>query len=181
MIYYKKAFTLLELMVWIAIISIISLWISNLYWSNIPDKQRLDIFTNKVISIIDSVKNYALVWKWIWQYIETPKYYKIDISTGSYLRTYYNTWIIDTLFYPLSIDTFTSSYSIKSITCKNLDLTNLSTTNAISIFYEWSTISLSWCIDNYQKIVDIELFFKWFTNIIRLNSISWVLEEIKKQ
>jgi hypothetical protein len=178
MIYQKKAFTLIELIVWISIIWFISLWISRLYWSNIPDRQRLDIFTNKIVWVVDSVKNYSLVWKWIWVDLVTPQYFKIEISTGSYIKTYYNTWFTDILFSALSIDNFGEYYKINNIVCKNLDLTNTSSTNNIKISYQWSNISLSWCIDNYQKIVDIELFYKWFEKTLRLNTINWVLEEI---
>lgn len=179
MIYQKKAFTLIELIVWIAIISLISLWISKLYWSNIPDKQRLDLFTNKLIWIIDSVKNYSLVWKWIWTNLETPKYFKIELSTWSYLKTYYNTWTTD-IYYPLmSINPFNDFYEIHSIKCIRLDESSSTPVSDLSITYEWSNITLSWCSDNYEKIVDIELYYKWFKNKLRLNAISWVLEEIK--
>jgi prepilin-type N-terminal cleavage/methylation domain-containing protein len=190
MIYQKKAFTLIELMVWISIISIISLWVTKLFWNKIPDKLRLDLFTNKFTWIIDSVKNYALVWKWIWPTLETPKYFKIDIarteswklnevSGSGYIKTYYNTWLTDTYYAPMSLDKFANYYHISEISCKNLDLSNItSTIDNISISYEWSNIVLSWCVDNYQKIVDLELFYKWFKKILRLNVISWVLEEI---
>jgi len=178
MIYQKKAFTLIELIVWISIIWFVSLWITRLYWSNIPDRQRLDIFSNKIVWIIDSVKNYSLVWKWIGIDLITPKYFKIEISTGSYLKTYYNTWSTDNLFDPLSISNFGEYYNIKNISCKNLDLSNVISTNTVQISYEWSNITLSWCNDNLQKIVDIQLFYKWFDKILRLNAISWVLEEI---
>ncbi len=188
--YKKKAFTLIELLVWIAIISIITLWITKLYWNNIPDKQKLDLFTNKIIWIIDSVKNYALVWKWIWTTLETPKYFKIELSagvlsagifSGSYLKTYYNTWTTDVLYDEMTIPTFNEFYNISSIKCKKLDLTD--DLNAIDgkvyISFEWSNSTLSWCTDDFHKIVDIELYYKSFRKIIRLNALSWVIEEIK--
>ena len=190
--YKKKAFTLIELIVWIAIIAIITLWITKLYWSNIPDKQKLDLFTNKIIWIIDSVKNYALVWKWIWNNLDTPKYFKIELSTGtlsagtftwSYLQTYYSTWSnVDVIYDEMSIKSFNEFYNINSIQCKKIDLSDPKDAidGIVSISFEWSNATLSWCTDNYHKIVDIELYYKSFRKVIRLNALSWVVEEIKK-
>lgn len=187
--YKKKAFTLIELIVWIAIIAIITLWITKLYWSNIPDKQKLDLFTNKIIWIIDSVKNYSLVWKWIWNDLETPKYFRIELSTWvlsagtftwSYLKTYYNTWSSDVLYDEMTIKTFNEFYNIRSLKCQKLDLSGDEYISKISVIFKWSSASFSWCSDNYHKIVDINLWYKWFNKIIRLNALNWVVEEIKK-
>lgn len=183
MFYNKKAFTLIELLVWITILGLLTMWITKLYSSNIPDKQKLDLFTNKFVWTIDSIKNYSLVWKWIWSNLETPKYFKIELSKSwSYLKTFYNTWWLSDIYYnQFSLDPFWEYYDIYSISCKNLDLTNtdIITSWNMSIIYEWTNIVLSWCTDSYQKVVDIELYYKWFKNIIRLNTISWVLEEIR--
>ncbi len=178
--YKKNAFTLIELIVWIAIIGILSLWIKNLYWNSIPDKQKLNLFTTKLVWIINTVKNYSLVWKWIWTTLETPIYFKMKISkswSGS-LETYYNTWATDFLYEPLSITNFDQYYSIQSIQCKSLDLIASWSISNVDISFEWSNITLSWCIDNYHKIIDINLLYKGFKKIIRLNGISWVVEEI---
>lgn len=185
MIIQKNAFTLIELIVWISIIAIISIWISRLYWSNIPDKQRLELFTSKLVSVIDTVKNYALVWKWVWENLETPKYYKVVLTkswvslSGSTLVTYYNTGLTDVYFNDMSINPFDKYYNIHWIKCITLAWVWWTNPNNITIWYEWSNITLSWCSNNYEKIVEIELYYKWFKNKIRLNSISWVLEEVK--
>ncbi len=181
MFYQKKAFSLIELIVWIVIISIVSLWITKLFWNKIPDKLRLDLFTNRVTWVIDSVKNYALVWKWIWPNLDTPKYFKIDLSRSwSYIKTYYNTGGIDNYYSPMSLNPFWEYYQIFSIKCNNLTLSSWSFVPNISISYKWSNITFSWCDNDYQKIVDIELYYKWFKNKLRLNSISWVLEQVSK-
>ncbi len=174
----NKAFTLIEIMVWIAIISIVSFWVMKLYSNNTSDIQKLNIFTNKIIWKIDTVKNYALVWKWIWINLETPTYFKAEFSTWNYLNTYYSTWSTDIIYDELSINPFDNFYEIKSIQCKNLDLTNISNTSLINIFYKWTNISMSWCSDSYQKIVDLELYYKWFSNNLRINTISWVMEKV---
>lgn len=180
--YQKNAFTLVELIVWIAIIWLISLWITNMYSSNLPDRQKLDLFTNKVVWIIDSVKNYSLVWKWIWTDLITPNYFKMELSrSGSYLKTFFNTWGTDIYYSPMSINPFDTYYNINSIKCIWLDYSSWAVVDDISITYNWSNITLSWCLNNYQKIIDLELAYKWFKKTIRLNSISWVLEEIKRQ
>lgn len=172
-------FTLIELMVWISIIWIVSFWIFNLYWNQTSDKQKLNIFTNKIIWKIDTAKNYSLVWKWIWINLDTPKYFKVEFSTWNYLKTYYNTWTTDNIFNELSILNFENFYELKSIKCKNIDLSNISETNLVSVSYEWTNITLSWCTDSYQKVVDLELFYKWFSNTLRLNAVSWVLQKLR--
>lgn len=179
--YQKNAFTLVELIVWIAIIWLISLWITNMYSSNLPDRQKLDLFANRFVWIIDSVKNYSLVWKWIWTELVTPNYFKMELSrTGSYLKTFFNTWGTDVYYPPMSINPFDTYYKIYSIKCISLDLSSWDQVDDISITYNWSNITLSWCLNDYQKIVDLELAYKVrFKKTIRLNSISWVLEEIK--
>jgi len=174
--YKKKAFTLIELMVWISIIAIITLWVLKLYSNNIPDKQKLDLFTNKIVWIIDIVKNYSLVWKWIWINLDTPKYFKIELSTWSYIKTYYNTWSSEVLYNEMTINPFNEFYKINSLKCKKLDLSGEESINNISIIFEWSSISFSWCSDNYHKIVDINLWYGWFNKIIRVNALNWVVE-----
>ncbi|MFA5916742.1 MAG: type II secretion system protein [Candidatus Gracilibacteria bacterium] len=189
--YKKRAFTLIELLVGITIIGIISLGVAKLYGSNIPDKQKLDLFTNKIIGIIDSVKNYALVGKGIGTNLETPKYFKIELSTGglsagtftgSYLKTYYNTGSTYESYDEMSINSFNEFYNIHSIKCKKIDdLTDsLDATNGkVDIIFEGSNTTLSGCTNNYYKIVDIELYYKSFRKVIRLNALSGVIEEIK--
>lgn len=175
----KQAFTLIEIMVWISIISIITFWVINLYSNNTSDKQKLNIFTNRLIWKIDTVKNYALVWKWIWVTLETPKYFKINFSSGS-LKSYYNTWATDMIYKDLSLDPFENYYWINSIECKNLDLSNVTYSNSIDVSYIWSNITLTWCSDMYQKVIDFWVYYKWFNNILRLNTISWILEKVNK-
>lgn len=179
----KKAFTIIELLVWITIISLITLWITKLYSSDIPDRQKLDLFTNKVIWIFDTVKNYSLVWKWIWLNLDTPKYFEIELSnTWDYLKTYYSTWWTSKIYYTqMSLFPFWEHFSIYSLRCNNLTLNDPSNpiNDTIFIKYEWWNISLSWCTNSYQKIIDFEFYYKWFKKSLRLNSISWVLEQIK--
>lgn len=174
----NKGFTLIEILVWITIMWIVSFWIINLYTNQNSDKQKLNIFTNKIIWKLDTTKNYSLVWKWIWINLETPKHFMVEISTWNYLKTYFNTWTLDQIYSELSINPFDNFYELKSIECKNADLSNITNTDTINLFYKWSNITLSWCSDNYQKIVDLELYYKWFSNKLRLNTISWVLEKV---
>ncbi|NDK07769.1 prepilin-type N-terminal cleavage/methylation domain-containing protein [Candidatus Gracilibacteria bacterium] len=184
MIRNKKAFTIIELLVGITIISLITIGITKLYTSDIPDKQKLDLFTNKIVGIFDTIKNYSLVGKGVGADLVTPNYYLIELSkSGSYLKTYYSTGGLNNTYYnQMSVNPLGEHYNIHSIKCNTLALNNstLSINDDISIKYENGNITLSGCTNSYQKIVDIELYYKGFKKVLRLNSISGVLEQIRQ-
>nr|MDD3720617.1 prepilin-type N-terminal cleavage/methylation domain-containing protein [Candidatus Gracilibacteria bacterium] len=174
----KQAFTLVELMVSISIVGILSIGILNLYGNGIQNREILNIFLNKIVGRIETVKNNSLVGKGIGTNLETPKYYKVIFSTGNYMRTYYNTGGVDILFNSLSINPFENFYTIKSIECKKTDLSNITTSNLITLTYKGTDISLTGCNNNYQKIIDLKFDYKGMESTIRLNTISGVLEKI---
>lgn len=175
----KKAFTLIELMVWISIVWIISISVANLYTKSNTDKQKLEIYTNKIIWKIDTVKNYALVWKWIGANLSTPINYKIQFSTWNYIKTFFNTWWIDNIYNELSLAPFDYPYKLKSIECKKLDLTSPTNSTWIIVTINWWNLSLTWCNNSYLKIVDFKISLNKYENTIRFNTISWVMENLK--
>ncbi len=182
MINWKKyAFTLIELLVVIIIVTILTIWISSLYSKNMWDRQRLNIQTNLLITILDTTKNNALVWKWIWRNLDVPEYYNLEIKKNkdwnqwSLKTSYFLTWITN---YPdLSIE----NYDIKNIFCFNLDWTNITESESITIKYEWNNISATWCSSESQKLVEVIVWFKSFFSKVKINTITWVIEDIKYQ
>lgn len=182
MINWKKyAFTLIELLVVIIIVTILTIWISSLYSKNMWDRQRLNIQTNLLITILDTTKNNALVWKWIWRNLDVPEYYNLEIKKNkdwnqwSLKTSYFLTWITN---YPdLSIE----NYDIKNIFCFNLDWTIITESESITIKYEWNNISATWCSSESQKLVEVIVWFKSFFSKVKINTITWVIEDIKYQ
>jgi len=176
-----SAFTLIELLTVISIIWIITLWVSRIYLNSTNDRQNLNVFIVKFSSILDTVKNFSLVWKWIWPDLVTPLSYIVSVSTWWYITTYYNTWFTDEVYDPLTIPSLDSNYKINSITCRNIANTTtlVSQKNNIDIIYKWSIITLSWCTNSTtQRIVDFNLMYKGYFKTLRFNSVSWVLTEL---
>jgi prepilin-type N-terminal cleavage/methylation domain-containing protein len=183
----KNAFTLVELLVWVTIIGIISLWVSSLNFNRLSNKQNLEIFTNSIKTNFETIRNNSLEWKWIWANIDVPNLWKIDYSlnNGGKIISYIsnNKWItwINNSSIPLK-----TGYSIKTIKCWKLgeaesiysDLTN---TWTWSIIFNWINIKLdfNWditCNWNNHKILKLIIDYKWITKSIKINSINWLIE-----
>ncbi len=148
-----KAFTLVELLIVIALISIIFLTMSSLDFSSLSDKQKAEIFASKVVSKIEEARNNALVWKEVEDKI--PKRWKVDIhsSTGSNnwaVETYYLVWNSWNKFDELKINTKVEK--IKSLKCWDSE-----TSSTWIIIFENNNSSFSWdCEPNTYKM-DIEI------------------------
>jgi len=62
----KNAFTIIELLIIIALISILVLGVMNINFNRQGDGQKLDMFTNQIYSTIELVRNNALMGRWIY-------------------------------------------------------------------------------------------------------------------
>jgi len=163
----NKAFTLIELMIVIAIIWIIAVSASNFSFNQLSDRQRLDWFFYKIKTNIEEIQNNALIWRSIkWMYV--PKKRKIDFSnSGSWkIVSYYlsGTYIEYNKIIPKKF------YSIEIYN------DNSKITDTWSIILEWSNMSLTWITTNDKKL-DIKIKYKNFIKNIKINTISWVIEE----
>lgn len=174
----NKAFTLIELLVGISIMSIIILWVSSIDYNRLNNKQKLDIFSNKIKTSYESIRNNALSWKWIWVDLTVPNKWKIDYSTT-------NSW---TISISQSIDkwvnwsnydniVFEQGFHISTINCLKYDWTsedsNISWTWTIEI--EWININLLWECTNNSKILELHIEYKADSKIIRINSLNWLV------
>jgi len=174
----NKAFTIVELLVAIAIITIISLWANSISFKSVSDKQWLEIFNNKIISEIERVRNNSLIWKGIWANLDVPKTWRIDFSTSwswilntNYRLTDISPWILDS---SLPMDKF----SINWVTCINVAWTlfPLTTTETWSIIFEWWKYKLWWnCIDS-QSSIKISTLNRWFNYEIEFDVVSWIIK-----
>jgi len=176
----KKAFTLIELLVWITLISIMALVTSNLNFNRLNIKQELDIFTNKIKSNYETIRNSSLSWKWVGTNLILPEKWKIEYSMS-------NSWtIINSSFDWTNWTThditpiFKKGFSISSIKCLELDLdTNyiLNSTETWALEFIWSNISLTWsCSQTTSKILELTIKNKYETNTLLINTLNWLSE-----
>lgn len=178
-----KAFTLIELMVVIALIWILIWWANFLSFNNISSKDKLETKVIKIISNIETIRNNALLWKWIWQNLIVPEKYKIDFSTSwSWKINYYyfSGAISDFVKYNFDKENKLDKFeSISSIKCLKLDWslwTNLTTSQTWTIIIEWANMTLTWNCDNTTKILELNIKRKQFSKKININTVSWLIK-----
>lgn len=175
----KKAFTLIEILVWMSIIWVIVLTSRNIAFKNMSDNQKIEIFNNKIISEIEKVRNDSLIWKSIWASLNIPQAWKIDFSRNSWWRILtsytmdWSTWI-QTNSIPIE-----NLSNINDISCINVDnslTTNLSTTQTWSIIFEKWKYRLAWdCPNNYTNLW-IRVHSKWYYRDFSFDTISWIIK-----
>lgn len=178
-----KAFTLIELLIAITLISILALWISNIYFNSIWDKEKNNWFMNQIRTSIETIKNNAIIWKWVWNTIIVPDFWKINIKETSpsfswAISYYYWTWSIITStlwniydWFEIKLDNF---QKITNLICANNKQTSTWAIDNIDILIEWKNLSLSWC-SNDKKTIILTTEYKNFSKTISLNTINWVI------
>ena len=182
-----KAFTLIELIVWITIILILAFAISNIDFNRLSNSQKLDISAWKIKSTYENIRNNALAWKAIWTNLEIPKYWKMNISKN-------NNWTITTEAYDDSnniIYTWSvfipKDYEISSIKCweykqdKSLydEMTNTWTIKFSGINLKLD-INSDWnCDENKDKVLEITIKNKVEKKVITINTLNWLVEITK--
>lgn len=165
----KKAFTLVELMVIIALIAIVYLWMTWINFNKLSNEQKSEIFANKIISILEEQRDNSLTWKWIYdsvnsKFIEVSKR-SVEISTWENFEIiskadWTQTWKV----------TKSEKQKIEKISCWTSDIP----WNAI-INFENEKISFNNCKENLKIQVD----FNWAKNEVEIDKISWLIKKCK--
>lgn len=184
----NNAFTLIELMVVISIIAILILGSNFLSFNNISNKEKLNTKIIQINSQIETIRNNALLWKWIWTNLIVPKKYKIDFSTngsGQILYSYLS-WATYQKYnlFDKKIDFSNQFESISEINCLKLDWwtwsnSPLQNTETWTIFIEGANMTLSWNCDTNTKILDLTIKRKQDTKKIQINTLNWLIEIVK--
>ncbi len=174
-------FTLIELMVSVAIIGIIALWSTSLNFNKLSNREKLKINNNKIVSTIETIRNNSLMWKWIWVNLINPKYWRIDFSkVGSWkILVSYNTGGLDINFTEKNI-IFNNWYYIDSVICSNLSWTFNNNTLSWVLFISWDNITwsgASLCNDTRTKKLEIITWYRNLTWSILINTVSWLIEQ----
>lgn len=174
----KKWYTLVELMVWVAIIMFLILWMVNINFTSVSDSQKIEIFSLKVLSEIETVRTNSLIWKWIWEDLIVPNLWKIDFSkTWSwYIETFYSTWTLAdenwTSYNNIFFDNFFEIYSISCWKINN-SLTDISGT--WTILFQWNDISLKNDCD-WKQLLNLNLKYKIYEKEIDFNTVNWLIK-----
>ncbi len=183
----KNAFTIIELLVAITIISILILWATNINFSRLNDKQKIDIYTNKILINYEQIRNNSLLGKWIWIDLVIPN--KREINFSNYwswqISTKYYTWttdigIVDNIIF------FNDFYEISEIKCLSLDENNLvtftwSNTATWTIEIKWNNLTLTWSCNNqiHKKLITTIKYKNNFEKKIEINTVNWLIKIIK--
>lgn len=184
----SNAFTLIELMVVIAIIAMIILSSNFMSFNNVSNKQKLETKAVNITNNIEEIVNNALLWKWIWANLYVPKKYKIDFSTSWswVINTQYFSWTyLDYNLFNKKADFSDKFESLSQIKCFKLNSSTPENTFSWStiwtwtLFIEWSNISLSWSCNSTTKILEIEIKRKSYTKKIQINTLNWLIKVIK--
>jgi len=190
-----KGFTLMELLVVITIIWIMTIWAMNMKF-DISDREKLAMFDNEIITQIEQIRDFALIWKWVLDgsnRLVVPDRWDIVLSPSDWGTS---KWKIVSRYYLDSSNTNTvykeydakNPFLIETITCKELDNTDndIANNENVTLIFKWSKISLDTttnpanCQDEIKEIIlstDILKKVQWK---ITINKLSWVIQREKK-
>ena len=170
-------FTLIELMVVIAIIWILAIWATKFNFNKLSNSEKLKNFNSSIVSNIEYIRNNALMWRSVNASLFVPGYWRIDFSKSWSWKMLvsYSGWT-----YPERNIIFTWGYYINSINCFKIDKTPLGTSLTGTLFISWNTITWSWagsCNTPNNKIIEIITWYREFTWSILINTVSWLIEK----
>lgn len=170
-------FTLIEMIVVITLIGIFTLGITNIDFSRLSVRQKHEIFTNDIITNIETVRNFAFQGKGIGASLETPDQWSIEISAngnGAILTQY--SWGINGIYEPTSF-VVPNGYEITNLLCTDLErnsVENISGTG--TIIFTNTTASLIWC-DPRLKVMELTAQHSGYSHTIEINTINGIIQK----
>ncbi len=172
----KMAFTLLEIMIVIAIVGIIIIWATSFSFNSLSDRQRVNWFFYKIKNNIETIKNNVLIWREVkdnGNNIVSNKW-QIDFNNSGdgFIKTYYYNSSNSKINYPKYDIIPDKSYAIiiKNDWAKIDDIA--------SILIQWKNLTLTWAWVNWNdKVLEVLVKYKNQEKIFTINAISWVIEE----
>ncbi|NUJ97198.1 prepilin-type N-terminal cleavage/methylation domain-containing protein [Candidatus Gracilibacteria bacterium] len=177
----KFGFTLVEILVVIAIIGILALGFSRINYKAISDRQMGIIFTNRIVSILETIRNNSLLGKGI-PGGEIPSSRTIDIPYGTgktIITSYENSGGIVVVNNEFSLP-LGMGEEIRRITCRNFGSGSISEniTTTGSIKFEKEEVKIFGCSDDSFRILELRTKYRDFEKTIIINSINGVIEVI---
>ncbi len=175
-----KAFTLIEILVWVAIMWIIALSTSSLNFSRLTQNERLNVETVKITNILQEIKNDSLIGRWLWINAIVPDAWRIDISktASGTIQTFYS---IDNQVSWISHDVSWKSMSniyISDLQCAPLTGAVKNITGTARIILNGANMKLTapWCIAQTDKNLLIKIKSINNEKNIKIYSLSSVIE-----
>ena len=186
----KNAFSLIELVVVIGLITFIALTATSLNFQWLSDKQKLEIFSNRIITQIEAIRNDALVWKNLYDttkkiWFEDIEQWKIAINKTTAtleVTAYPRQKDISEVKEPRIVTTNKASVweKIEALKCnwvwweKSID--------SAKIVFEWTkTAKVIWEDCNENSILQFELSYSKEKWIIEFDPVSWLVEMKKEK
>lgn len=172
------AFTIAELMVAIALISLLALWISNLNFNRISNKQRIATETIKVVSLIENIRNYSLTGRWVGTNLDHPDYWEVVFDTNGSIRAQYE--LSGTQDYETK--KILAPFSLSELRCSNLNRSWIdSSPTSLTLRFNGDNISIQNCPTTTvsagkAKILEADVSFDTITKTIRINTLTWIIE-----
>lgn len=170
-----SAFTLAELLVVMSIIGILALWISNINFSRLSQKQQVSIESIKIVNLIEEARNNALIWKWVGVSLTTPDSWSIVLENNSSSGSLQSTYLSGTSIAYSSWDS-PFPFSISNLECRRLDDSADSSSWPFTLTFTGSVWWISGCSDNTYKKIKFDYGVWSLTQNITINTLSWVIE-----
>lgn len=169
------AFTLVEILVVITMIGILAIWLSRINFNRLSDVQKIAIETTKITSIIEEVRNNALIWRWVWVNLITPDNWRVVVRNNGLpgrVTSQYNISGYTTL----STWNAPNPYTIAEIRCKNINGWSSEIATNIQLIFSWNDISINWCSQAKPQIIEIDFWIPTIFKTISINTVSGVIE-----
>lgn len=172
-----EAFTLVELLVAITVVTVIILGVSQMDFNRLSQRQKIDVELIEIISLIEEVRNNSLIGKWVWTSLQTPSDWRVTIenstSSWSVLAQYNSGGLI-----PYSRWDSQSYYRISDIRCTNIWWSLSSSIWTGELLFEWSKIEIvsSCWLGAPEKIIEFDYGFDGYKKTVRINSLSGTIE-----
>ncbi|MCP4523166.1 MAG: type II secretion system protein [Candidatus Gracilibacteria bacterium] len=173
----KSAFTLVELMVVIAVIMIIGTAGARLDFNYIGGDQKLTTMNNKLVSQFETIRNNSLFGRGIDASIGVPESWRIQYGltgSGESIVSYNMTgsaWIP----YPEQYIYTEDFYSFHQINCISLDATSTPVSTGTLVFQGANITLAGGCNGNHKKL-EFKTHYKQHKSDIKVNIITGIME-----
>lgn len=176
----NSGFTLIEILVVISVIIILFLAGSQLDFNRMWSQERIEIFNTKILSHYETIRNNALLGKWIDLAIDVPDKWKIRYSSvwdGGVASQYSindgTSWVNYDEITPMIPD----RHSITNLNCYDLNgnTAQNSGTNA-EIIFDGNDITLWWKCSASARVLQFETNFLDITYQISVNMLNGTMD-----